>query len=343
MKKLIITLAALIVPILIPLSAYADSSGISTYWYTADYDFDHTVDYTSPEQSTDSFNIEKNGSYVFYAKDVAGNISEMYSYDVTNIDNSDPECEIEFIGDEVYKKLQSLTFTLNDNMALGELKILKGTEVLTTETYEWTQAELESCTPTTKTKTIAFNANGTYTWKLTDYAGNESTGTFIVNNIDTAAPTNSTFNVTSVWTQKDQVEVTITDAYGSIDKVAYDGNAYSVLTTGNAYNKVVSAPIGTDMGKELIDVVSTSESITYEKLENELIARPSRVEEVTLKFTWLTNGTHEVTVYDTAGNQTIITFEETKIDRAKPVIEGISGTKTPSKESVNITINAHDE
>ncbi len=344
--KFILGLAVMMIPFLVALPSYADSSGLNEYWYQADYDKDGTVDFTSEKQTTATFNITINGEYTFYVSDVAGNISEMYSYEVKNIDNDIPTCTFGFVGTNTYKKLQSIDFNVADNMCLGSLvvKDSAGAVVSNTDfTTEYTQAEIEACEPHSKKKTVPFTKNGTYNWVLTDYAGNSLSGTFVINNIDTEAVSNTPITVSDLWVKRDEVSFTLTDAYGSIEKIAYDGNAYNIQTVGEAYSKQTVEAVDGDGGKERITVVSVGDTETFTKNEDEFYARPTRVSTVSVKLTAVENKTYTLRVYDTAGNENVIDITVTHIDRAKPTIESIETVKVPSRESIDVLIHAHDD
>ena len=108
--------------------------------------------------------VEANGTYTFRVTDIAGNITEK-TFEVTNIDKVAPSLEINADKTEWTNTDVILTASASD----GVIEYFDG--------ENWISGE-----------NMTVETNGTYTFRVTDVAGNITEKTFEVANIDKVAP-----------------------------------------------------------------------------------------------------------------------------------------------------------
>ena len=148
----------------------SDNTGLESAWYRFGEDGDW-LDYDSENGVT----VKENTTVFFKAVDVAGNESEVVSYEVTNIDKTAPV--FEFIGDNTTPLYASTLAAATE----------AGLDIYySTDNVNWTVYAGE----------ILVTANGTYFFKATDAAGNVGTAEYVFSNI---MPFSDVVPLTQTW------------------------------------------------------------------------------------------------------------------------------------------------
>ena len=219
--------------------------------------------------------------------------------------------------------------------------------------------------------------NGTYTFLLTDHAGNETTLTAIVNNIDKMTPNAKSNQYPIGWTNGD-VTLSLTDIEdignsGYYRTLLPDGTystaqtvTYKVNSNGE-YRFIIYDRAGNQLTKSFqvsnIDKVKPQGTLTYSdtnpinhdvtitlkatdegsgvksiQLPNGTIVNGS-----TVSYTMTGNGKVSFIITDHAGNQTTVTGEVTNIDKTPPVLHLEPSTNEWTKETISIKATASDE
>lgn len=254
-------------------SGYAKEKGVA-------YSIDGTT-----YGSTNAFSVTGNGTYTLYAKDKAGNISTK-NITVSNIDKTLPTIT-SFTADTTDWTNGTVTLTVS---ATDDESGVSG--------YSFDGMNYSAV----KSQTVS--ENGTYTVYVKDNAGNISTATCLVSNIDTAAPvvTNGTF----------------TPGTHTKDNVTYE------------------IALGSDASGILYP-------ITLQKKNNSGVYEDIATSNNT-KFILDDNGEYKIVIPDNAGNVGYWNFELTLIDRTAPVIDSFTASTTDwTNGNVILTVNAHDE
>lgn len=310
--------------------------------------------------------VDSNATWYIYVKDNAGNISQMYTATVGNIDKETPNITGVSQNSNTWTTGNiTLTVTATDNVKVTEYKIGNGS---------W---------QTSNQFTVV--ANGTYELYAKDAAGNVSSAYSVtVSHIDRTAPTLTLSADPKVWTNQ---PITLTasakddqsgvakyyfstsgtapkaDASGWQDSPTYSG----LKATGTWYcwakDKVNNISERAEI-KIYYDAVAptiksfTADPSTWTNTDVVLTVSAgdeggSKLHELPYSYdggTWTssttytakTNGEHTVTVRDNAGN-TSTAKVTAYIDRTDPTIDSLSATETPTNETQTVTLTASDE
>jgi uncharacterized lipoprotein YddW (UPF0748 family) len=263
-----------------------------------------------------SVSISKNGTYTFYAIDKAGNETSK-KLTVSNIDITAPSLNITKSIEDLTKGNVVLNFNVSDEgLGVKSLRYLIGTKTekdfknagkvikltkTSTEAEEVKSSFLYSGRLTVKT-------NNTFTFLVTDNAGNTYLTTTTVENIDKTAPTLTyTLNTNKPTNKPVTVTITGTDNGSGIAKAQY--------LTGS---------------KTTADFQSTNDS---EPTDLKLNANGKG------SFKTDTNNTFTVLLTDNAGNQTLQVINVSNIDTTKPTI---SLNYTAINQAATITYKTND-
>ena len=142
---------------------------------------DGTVEYFADGKwnTGDSLTVSTNGTYQFRVTDVAGNVTSK-SFEVTNIDKVAPTLEL----------TADITTPTNGNVVLTAT-VSDGTVEYFAD-GKWNTGD-----------SLTVSTNGTYQFRVTDVAGNVTSKSFEVTNIDKVAPTLTISGNPTSWTNLD--------------------------------------------------------------------------------------------------------------------------------------------
>lgn len=287
-----------------------------------------------------------NGTYQFLFEDKAGNQTTK-SYTISNIDKIAPVANIS----------QSPTSWTNGNvtLTLNGITDAGGSGLKSVKMPDGTVVSPVSAT----SYTHAVSANGTYSFVLEDNAGNQTTKTITVSNIDKSAPSGNVSASTTAWTNNDVVltlnsiadtggsgikEVTLPNGTvispataGSYTHVVSSNGTYSFIIKDNAGNSITktitvnnidkSTPNGTlsasttgwTNGNVTLNLTSVSDS-GVSGLKNIKLPNGTFVTGTSASYVVSTNGTYTFEIFDNAGNSITKTMTVSNIDKTLPTL-----------------------
>ena len=126
----------------------------------------------------------------------------------------------------------------------------------------------------------------------------------------------------------------------SIDVYDLSGNRTTVEVNISNIDKTVPEVKATYSTKEL-----TNGSVEVTLTANEDVRSVSgftKVDNRTYKKTYISNAKEDVTVYDIAGNKTVVTVEVTNIDKTAPEVKATYSTKEITYDAVEVTLTANE-
>lgn len=300
--------------------------------------------------TTPTYTATSNGTYTFKIRDNAGNEASR-SISVSNIDKTAPT-----IGGDS-KSPSSWT---NGNVSVGLTSVAdsggSGLDYVVLPNNS-TNANVST--------TYSVSSNGSYTFRVFDNAGNSTTRTVTVGNIDKTDPTGTLSRSTSSWTDSN-VTLNLTglsDSGGSgFDRVVLPNNttsdgaanvSYSVSSNGtytfklydnagNVENLSITVsnidktdPVGTvsanttswTKGNVVLSMSGVSDS-GGSGFKEIVLPNGSTTTSSTPTYTATSNGTYTFKIRDNAGNEASRSITVSNIDKTVPTIGGDS--KTPS-------------
>ena len=273
--------------------------------------------------------------------DIAGN-KTVVTVDISNIDRTAPEVTATYSTKELTNGNVEVTLTTDE-----DVRSIEGFTKVDDRTYK---------------KTYTSNAKEDVT--VYDMAGNKTVVTVEVTNIDKIAP-----EVTVAYSTKGltngNVEVTLTadenvqsvEGFTKVDdrtyKKTYTSNAKEDVTVYDmAGNKTVVTVEVTNIDKTAPEVEATysTKELTNGSVEVTLTANEdvrsvsgfTKVDNRTYKKTYTSNAKEDVTVYDMAGNKTVVTVEVTNIDKTAPEVKATYSTKEITYDAVEVTLTANE-
>ena len=274
--------------------------------------------------------------------DIAGN-KTVVTVDISNIDRTAPEVTATYSTKELTNGNVEVTLTTDE-----DVRSIEGFTKVDDRTYK---------------KTYTSNAKEDVT--VYDMAGNKTVVTVEVTNIDKIAP-----EVTVAYSTKGltngNVEVTLTadenvqsvEGFTKVDdrtyKKTYTSNAKEDVTVYDmAGNKTVVTVEVTNIDKTAPEVEATysTKELTNGSVEVTLTANEdvrsvsgfTKVDNRTYKKTYTSNAKEDVTVYDIAGNKTVVTVEVTNIDKTAPEVKATYSTKELTNRNVEVTLTANGD
>ena len=308
----------------------ADTGGSGVYRIK-----DHTGNYTTG--SVDTFVATANGTYNFTVYDNAGN-SKVLSYAVTNIDKTAPTANNPTASTTAWTN-GTVTLSLTgaaDTGGSGFSKIVlpNGTAVTTT----------------TASQTVS--VNGTYSFNVYDNAGNVTTKSITVSNIDQAAPTGVITASPTAWTNGNvTLSLSASDlgvsgyyrtklpngAYtsattfdysvtgnGAQTFVIYDNAGNSTTVTHNVGNIDKTLPGGTiapsttAWTKGPITLTFSGTDAGGSNVDYVLDHASNKTIGASDSYVVSSNGTYQFTVFDKAGNSKVVSYAVSNIDLTAP-------------------------
>lgn len=153
-------------------------------------------------QTGNTFTVTANGTYTYYVKDAAGNVSSK-SITISNIDKEKPVIsKVEASTTAQTNQNVTITITATDNV---------GITGYSSDNTTWQNEN-----------TFIVTENGTYTYYVKDAAGNIATKTIVITNIDKEAPTGEIVYSASTWTNQDvTITANVTDNATSAERLLY--------------------------------------------------------------------------------------------------------------------------
>ena len=256
-------------------SARDDISGLVGYQFTTTDKVPSEwidIELTNDEVTYNKENITENGLYYFWVKDSLNNTSKA-KYEVKNIDLIAGDIIKITPSTTNYTKTLTLTGTATDNLS-GIVKYQ-----LTTSSTEPSSGWTTTDATKTITTTLNITKNGTYYLWVIDAVGNVNKKSYVINNIDTTAPSVSLKPSTTSYTKSLTLTGTARDSQSNIVKyqiTTSSAQPSSGWTTGNSKS------------------ITATKSIT-------------------------SNGKYYFWAQDSAGNISKTSYNITNIDREPPV------------------------
>lgn len=306
---------------------------------------DGTIQTTS---SNKAYTVSSNGTYAFEIEDNAGN-KTVKSLTVSNIDKTAPTFN---------NPVQTPSGWTNGNVTVS----ISGASDAGGSGLK--QIELPNGTVVTGTSASqTVTANGSYSFKVRDNAGNETVKTIVVNNIDKSSPNGTVSQTPTTWTNGNVTLnlTSVSDAGGSGLKhikrpdgtiVTGTSTSQSVSTNGtytfeihdNAGNVTVRSITITNIDKTAPTANLSQTPTTWTNgnvtlnltgaadsggsgLKNITLPNGTSVTGTTASYVVTTNGNYAFQVTDGAGNVTTKTIAVSNIDKAMPTAS-ISQTPT---------------
>ena len=278
------------------------------------------------------YTVTENGIYEFRVTDAAGNATRR-SFEVSNIDKVAPTLEISASTTAPTNKDVILTAAVSD----GRVEYFNGSSWVAGNKYTVTE-------------------NGTYEFRVTDAAGNETRRSFEVSNIDKVAPT---LEISAGTTAPSNKDVILTAAV-SDGRVEYfngtswvAGNKYTVTENGIYEFRVTDAAgnatrrsfevSNIDKVAPTLEISASTTAPTNKDVILTAAVSDGRVEYFNgsswvagNKYTVTENGTYEFRVTDAAGNETRRSFEVSNIDKVAP---GVPAGFTESVDKRNAVLD----
>ena len=314
-------------------------------------------------QESNVFTITENGTYTIEVIDKAGNI-QTGTKTVTNIDKVAPKLSATVNTTDPTNQDVVVTLKASDDVEISKVLDANGKSIsLTKVSNEYTG-------------TISESANGTFTYKAVDTAGNETTCTVKIASIDKSNPVIDSIGRSTTVPVNTQVVITINAhdvGLGLADKpYNFDGTGWvsdktKVITANGSYRisvKDVAGNITTqtynvmnlDFDAPKVNGVSLSTTsptnkdvvlmIDAEDVGLGLADKPYRFKNGTWQaspeFTVSQNGTYSFEIIDKAGNIASVSKEVTNIDKVAPTISAKVNTTDPTNKDIEVTLTAND-
>jgi len=323
----------------ITLNNISDSGG-------SGYDYTRKPDGTTTSETSFTYTVSQNGTYSFTVYDKAGN-STVKSVTISNIDKAAP----------TFGTSYSPTGWTNGNVTI----VLKNINDTGGSGYDKTR--LPDGTYTTNTNvSYTVSDNGSYQFTVYDKAGNSTTKTVIISNIDkvkptaivsysTTLPTNGNVVVT-VKAEDDRSGVeSILLPDGTLvvgDQVSYTVSAngtYDFVVTDKAGNQTVVKAVVSNIDKTPPTLTLTANPTAWTNKPIRITASASDaggidrivlpdgtvVRQTTASITVTQNGTYTFEAYDKVGNRTVKSITINNYDGDRPSVNiketGRSGSK----------------
>ncbi|RKO61785.1 Ig-like domain repeat protein [Caldibacillus debilis] len=323
----------------ITLNNISDSGG-------SGYDYTKKPDGSTTTSTSFNYSVSQNGTYSFTIYDKAGN-STVKSVTISNIDKAAPTFETSY----------SPTGWTNGNVTI----VLKNINDTGGSGYDKTR--LPDGTYTTNTNvSYTVSDNGSYQFTVYDKAGNSTTKTVIISNIDkvkptaivsysTTLPTNGNVVVT-VKAEDDRSGVeSILLPDGTLvvgDQVSYTVSAngtYDFVVTDKAGNQTVVKAVVSNIDKTPPTLTLTANPTAWTNKPITITASASDaggidrivlpdgtvVRQTTASITVTQNGTYTFEAYDKVGNRTVKSITISNYDGDRPSVNiketGRSGSK----------------
>ena len=314
-------------------------------------------------QASPMFTVSQNGNYSFEIIDKAGNIATA-SKEVTNIDKVVPTISARVNTTDPTNGDIEVTLTASDNVGIA--KVVNNSGVALTGTASGSNMVYVTKEP----------ANGTFTYTVTDTAGNTSSVKVTIANVDKSVPVIDSIEKSTEVPINTEVVVTVTahdvglglsdtpyklgdGSWVSSNKFTVTANGTYVISVldkaGNTASKsftisnldfdapVVKSVVQSTDAPTNKDVTLT---VTAEDVGLGLATKAYRIDggewQASNKFVVTENGSYLIEVLDKAGNIGSYTKEVTNIDKIKPTITASVNTEEPWNKDIVVTLTASD-
>ena len=209
--------------------------------------------------------VTENATVFFKAVDMAGNESEIVSYEVGNIDTTKPV--IELSGDNV-TPLQASTLSASTEPGLDIF--------YSTDNATWTKYEGQ----------LDVTSNATYYFKATDAAGNVGMAEYVFGNIDTTKPVKPVASADITWLTDKDVTVTAEFSADSVKKeYSLDGGATWQDYDVNGIIIIINGTVVDFRGIDAAGNISDVESVTVSNIDKFAPSVPSGLNAVVVDQT----------------------------------------------------------
>lgn len=282
-----------------------------------------------------AYTVTENGSYIFVLEDNAGNIAN-YEVIVSNIDRDGPSYEFSHTPEEWVIDKVTITWNFWD------------------EQSGFKQVELPSGAITTESSgEYVVTQNGDYTFIATDNVGNITTAIKTITNIDKTPPEGiltqdsnewTAGNVTIHWsmtdTQSGFKQIVLPNSLVSFqaggDYVVEESGSYTFLAYDNVENEGIYTIEVTNIDKLAPTLEVTPDTTRWTNgdvtLHWKAVDNQSGLREVVLPDSTLSkeaegdyaatkNGEYTFLAYDNLGNNSMVTYEVTNIDKIPPTLQ----------------------
>ena len=267
--------------------------------------------------SSSNYTINNNGNYTFEVEDNAGNITSR-TITVTNIDNTAPILNISKDTNEWTKDNINLTITATDSQSsIDRIKLPNGSFVSGGNTN------------------YLVTDNGTYTFEAYDVFGNKATNSITITNIDKTSPTiNNSITYNNSKTSA-TINITTSDSQSGIGYIVdFKGNIVksSSLTETVTNNGMYLVESFDNVGNRTLKVItvdglnSNNTQSGISRIEYKLSGATVQDWTTYSNPFYITNeGITTITArsYDLAGNLSSEVTSQVKIDKTKPINNGI--------------------
>ena len=306
--------------------------------------------------STVTYTVTKNDTYSFTVEDNAGNQSTK-SIDVTNIDKIAPTLSL----------TQDVSSLTNGNVVITAIGSdpESGVKRIQTPDGKWVDGNTTKYTVTT---------NGIYSFTVEDNAGNQTTKSIDITNIDSVKPVITLTQTPTDWTNKDvTINVSVSDTGSGVKQIIMPNNSivssdsgsfvvssngtYTFKAIDNAGNEITKDITISNIDKVAPDVTLSQDITTWSASNVKITVNATDAESgvATIKlpdksvintstgtFTATTNGTYDFVVTDKAGNQTTKSITISNIDNTAPVITIEQTPKEITNKDVTLNVSATD-
>jgi hypothetical protein len=324
-----------------------------------------------------SHTFTSNGSFDFIATDAAGNVTTR-TVTISNIDKTAPvitvgsytttptnqNVTVSVSTNEGMLNTTSHTFTANGNFdfiatdAAGNVttrtvtisNIDKTPPIITVGSYTTTPTNQDVVVTastnegTLNTTSHIFTANGSFDFIATDAAGNVTTRTVTISNIDKTAPIITVGSYTTAPTNQNVV-VTASTNKGTLNTTSHTFTAngsFDFIATDAAGNVTTRTVTISNIDKT--PPVITVGSYTTAPTNQDVVVTASTNEGTlnTTSHTFTANGSFDFIATDAVGNLTTRTVIISNIDKTAPVITVGNYTTTPTNQNVAVSVSTNE-
>ena len=301
-----------------------------------------------------SYKVTENGEYEFVIKDSNGNTTTK-TIEITNIDKEAPKINIIKNTEAATSKNLLLNVKASDNKEIEKIVCPDGS-IKNDNEFEYEVTD-----------------NGDYLFSVFDTAGNITTKTITVTNIDKSEPSLTITNPIAYLTNKNiKLKVKASDNEKIEKIVCSDGSIkndnefeYEVSENGeytftaydNAVNKTIKSITVSNIDKEapILSVENSNTNITKNNIKLKIKATDNEgIEKIVcsdgsikndneFEFEVAENGKYKFVAYDNAGNITEKIITVSNIDKIVPLFSSVSlSNRESTYDPVFITIEASD-
>ena len=271
--------------------------------------------------------------------------TDVASKEITNIDKIVPDMTLIHETKPTNKDIEVLVIATDDESGIKDITVLANNNSIKE------MALPKNLTKVTDTS-YTVSENGIYTFKAIDIAGNETTKTIEITNIDKIAPVITIEDYIKTPTNQD-IKVTALTNEGTLNETSHTFTANGIFTfvaideAGNITERCVTISNIDKIAPELAlsyDIKPTNKDIIVSVKAND---KDSGIKEITMpdgsksttdtNYIVSSNGSYTFKAIDIAGNETTKTVEITNIDKIPPTITIGDYIETPTNKDITVT------